>query len=113
MERVDLGAALEHIWNVVREANRFVENSKPWVLAKEGETERLGTVLYTLAETSRLLLVELYPFLPRTAPVGLAQLGAEWDPLDAEPLERWGVLKPGSPVTKGKPLFPRVERPGV
>ncbi len=113
MERVELGAALEHIWNVVREANRFVENSKPWVLAKEGETERLGTVLYTLAETSRLLLVELYPFLPRTAPAGLAQLGAEWDPLDAEPLERWGVLKPGSPVTKGKPLFPRVERPGV
>ncbi len=107
--RCDISGALDAVWAVVRDANRYVENGKPWTLAKTGEHEKLGSMLYTLAECCRLLLVVLYPWLPDTAANGLPQLGVEPDYADLRDQERWGVLIPGSTVTKGDALFPRLE----
>jgi methionyl-tRNA synthetase len=68
-------------------------------------------LLYVLAETIRHIALMLWPFMPETAETILSRLGATHD-LGKEPLselQTWGLLKPGTKVTKGEPLFPRLE----
>ncbi|MFA4985925.1 MAG: methionine--tRNA ligase [Candidatus Brocadiia bacterium] len=109
LENLALGEALDTIWEVVRDANKYVEQSAPWTLAKRGETDKLATVMYYLIETCRLLLVNLYPYLPDTFANGMPQLGASADTADLRPQEKWGLTKPGTKVSKGAALFPRIE----
>ena len=103
--------ALERIWDVIRQANRYVEESKPWVLAKDPSQEgRLHTVLYTLLESIRLISVCLWPFMPQSSAELRRQLGLDVTP-DTVPVgqDRWGLLSPGTKVDKGEPLFPQIE----
>ncbi|OGX05320.1 MAG: methionine--tRNA ligase [Omnitrophica bacterium RIFCSPLOWO2_12_FULL_50_11] len=100
-------AALDAIWEVVREANRFVEQNKPWVLAKENKKEELGNFLVGLLETVRLLGLVLTSFLPSTAEKILSSLGINGRPSIQD--MQWGSLKAGVRVEKGVPLFPKVE----
>ncbi len=109
LEEFALSNALEHIWQVVRDANKFVEVAAPWTLAKQNKKDELATVLYTLAETSRLLLVNLYPFIPETAPKGIAQLGISWNANDLGAQEQWGWLKPSTIISKPFALYPRLD----
>jgi len=113
IEGLRFNRALEQIWEVIRGANRYVEESKPWVLAKEpSQTQRLSSVLYTLLETLRLVSVCLWAFMPATSETIHGQLGLDVKP-DSAPADqmKWGFLKPGVKVNKGEPLFPRVELP--
>ena len=103
--------ALERTWNVIREANRYVEESKPWVLAKDAsQKERLQAVLYTLLESIRLVSICLWPFMPQSSEEMRRQLGLDATP-DATPVDqdRWGLLRPGTKVNKGNPIFPHIE----
>ena len=117
LEELSFSGALEDIWVAVRELNGYVEKSAPWKLAKEGD-EALSTVLYTLSEGLRILAVHLFPFVPGSAQGIWDQLGIDRD-LEAEikssefnfakEVELRGSDIAGLKVTKGAPLFPRIE----
>jgi methionyl-tRNA synthetase len=97
-------AASDAVRAVVSRANRFVEETAPWKLART-EPARLGTVLYTLAEVERLIAVALWPFMPSTSDRMLHQLGV---PENAS--TEWGQLAPGTKVAAQTALlFPRIE----
>jgi len=96
-------------------ANKYIDQEAPWDLAKRGDRERLAAVLYNVAEVLRILAVGFSPFLVEASPeigrqLGLADgeiSGARWEDL------RWGGLKPGTEVCRGKPLFPRLDPEAV
>ena len=76
LDRAELTQALEEAWKLVRRLNRYVEETKPWELAKdEADPERLDEVLYNLAEGLRVTTLLLVPYLPRTSEKLLAALG--------------------------------------
>jgi len=106
--------ALASIFELVNLANRYIETSAPWVLARDpAQHERLRTVLYHSAEAVRVASLFLYPFLPDTAEEINRQMGS---PLDLgkgrlrKGDSRWGGLSPGLRIAKGKSLFPRIEK---
>jgi len=113
LERFDFAGALAAIWELVARANKYVDEAAPWNLVREGQVERLHTVLYNLAEGLRVLTVLLSPFLPGLPPRVWPQLGLE----DAQQLQtwesarKWGILPPGTAVNRGPALFPRKEEP--
>jgi methionyl-tRNA synthetase len=103
--RLAVDEALTAITDLVRAANRYAEETKPWVLAKEGGPG-LATSLYHLAEAARLAAWYLTPFLPSTASEAHRRLGGR----EPEPgLGVFGAVSPGAPVTGGAPLFPRAQ----
>jgi methionyl-tRNA synthetase len=113
MDRLAFHQALRAIWKVVDLANRYVEATAPWNLAKNPKrAKRLSTVLYNLAETLRLLSLYLYPFMPKAMEELVRQLGLPDYPQKAVLAReyRWGRLKPGTRVEKGPHLFPRIEK---
>jgi methionyl-tRNA synthetase len=106
----DLTGALEEVWTLVRALNRYVEQRKPWELAKgDARAGELDRVLYTLADGLRVVAIALAAYLPATAPRILAALG--------QPTElAWENVAPNRTVTArgieaAAPLFPRVELP--
>ena len=109
LERLDPKGALDAIWAYVDELNKYIEDSKPWVLAKqESEREKLADFMFTLFESLRILGVILNPFLPETSKKILHALGIEEVP-HPRMLGDWGVLKPGTRLGKSVPLFPKAE----
>jgi len=104
---------LENLWEIVSGANRYIEETAPWKLAKDpSRAAELDTVLYNVAETLRLLCLHLHPFLPLSTERLWNDLGQKGS-LESVRLEteiRWGLLTPGTAVVKGEPLFPRVDR---
>jgi len=100
--------ALAAIWEFVGAVNRYVDSTQPWALAKEPERRaQLDTVLYSLAESLRLLGVALAPFLPDSALKIRQALGQTGDPKLSD--ATWGGLKAGTPVQKLSGLFPRID----
>ena len=109
LKQNQLQAALQSIWGLIGRANQYVDQTKPFSLAKDpAQARRLDEVLYNLAETCRVLAVLLWPFLPGTATKIYAQLGLAGTPdkLDAA---TWGGLPPGHKIGTPTPLFPRKE----
>jgi methionyl-tRNA synthetase len=93
-------------------SNRYIENSKPWLLAKDDKGECLDTILFNLAENIRHLAIAIYPFMPNTANIIMLSLALEEIDennfnLDKEKI--WGGVKPGSKTEKIKQLFPRLD----
>jgi methionyl-tRNA synthetase len=104
--------ALDAIWELVAAANKYVDETAPWALAKQGHTERLSAVAYNTLEALRWLSLMIAPFMPGKAAGLRAQLGLEprvgSEGRDSWP-SVWGEL-PGGTVTKpGDALFPRVD----
>jgi methionyl-tRNA synthetase len=121
LKQNQLQSALQCIWTLVNRANLYVEQTKPFNLAKDtAQAKRLDEVLYNLAETCRVLAVLLWPFLPGTAQKIYAQLGltgastlrskATTEDGPGKFTEAtWGGLKPGHKIGALAPLFPRKE----
>jgi len=110
MDGFDFQLAISEIWAVIGSANRYIETQAPWKLAKaevddENSRSRLDSVLATLAQTLRLVAVNLQPFLPGAAAEILDQLGVGDDAF--RPSWTWPV---GVLVSEPKPIFPRLER---
>jgi methionyl-tRNA synthetase len=100
--------ALESIFNLVGRANKYIDETTPWILAKDEEKKgRLGTVLYNLAETLRFSGVLLTAFLPETAKKINEQLVSK--NTDWSSLENFNGIVPGTKVVKGDNLFPRID----
>jgi methionyl-tRNA synthetase len=106
-ERFEVHAAMETAWELVARANALVEQKAPWKLAKDpSQSELLNAVLYTLAETSRILALLVSPVIPKASEQILAQLQA----INYRSLQ-WGGLPSGHELGKPIPIFPRVELP--
>ena len=108
MDGLHVADAIDEIFTLLRRANKYIDETAPWVLAKsEDSRSRLGTVLYNLLESIRFAAVSIKPFLPETADRILAQLNTEDGGLES--LESFGALVPGSRVGAGEILFARLD----
>jgi methionyl-tRNA synthetase len=103
--------ALAAIWELVRGANRYIDEAGPWTLYKEGQREQLDTVMYHILEALRFIGVLISPFMPGSAGALLASIGIAADENDLrwDKLQSFGLLPAGVRVKKGGPLFPRIE----
>jgi len=102
--------ALKATWKLVRRGNKYIDETMPWKLGREKDTERLGTVLYTLEEVLRLSALLVAPVIPETAARIWAQLGIEQEPaMSLLDDYRWGDRAPGSDVGRKEVLFPRID----
>ncbi len=109
MEALAFSDALVSIWAFITKANRYLEQTSPWTLAKKPEERgRLETVLNTGAEAVRLITYLVQPFMPSTAERIAEQVG--FPLVIADGWERWGSLPAGTHVGKVEPLFPRIDR---
>lgn len=103
-----LPEALESIFALISRANKYIDETTPWILAKdEASKGRLGTVLYNLAESLRIAAVLLSAFLPDTADKIYAQLNAQ--KTDWDSLKEFNGTVAGTKVIKGENLFPRID----
>lgn len=109
-EKMDFANALTAIWQLVNRANKYIDETMPWALAKDSARQsRLGTVLYNLLETIRLVTVMITPAMPEVAPQVWAQIGADAAANTAWTATEWGQTRAGQKVVKGAALFPRIE----
>jgi methionyl-tRNA synthetase len=105
LDRADLTAALDEIWQRVRRLNRYVEERAPWQLARSKErADELDLTLRSLAEGLRVVTVLLYPYMPATAERLLQALGQPEIELDGA---RFGARGGSARVTGIPPLFPK------
>lgn len=110
MDHMELNQAIKDVWNLIGRANKYIDETAPWILAKDpAQAERLQAVMYNLAEALRIVAILIAPFVPVTAPKIYEQLGlgkpGSFFMADAV----WGKLATGTKVQKGEPLFPRIE----
>lgn len=110
MENMEFSVALSTLWQLISRTNKYIDETAPWVLAKDQEKEKeLRSVMYHLAESLRISAVLLQPFLTQTPEKMFAQLGVEDQSLKAwDSIQTFGQLK-NAKVNKGEPLFPRLE----
>ncbi|ANC75374.1 methionine--tRNA ligase [Fictibacillus phosphorivorans] len=111
MEKLEFSIALSTIWQLVSRTNKYIDETQPWVLAKdEAKKAELGSVMYHLAESIRIVSVLIQPFMTETPAKIWSQLGlndknlTEWDSL-----KEFGAIPAKTKVEKGDPIFPRLE----
>lgn len=108
MKTLHVSDSLDEIWKVVDRANKYIDETMPWILAKTEDTKpRLETVLYNLAETIRFVASLLSSFMPETAELIKEQIGNP--DISIETLSEFGYLKSGAKVGKAVPLFARID----
>lgn len=104
---------LANIWQVIGRANKYIDETAPWVLGKDPEKKaRLASVMFNLAETLRVISILIEPFMPETPAKIQKQLGladradlTEWDSA-----AKWGMYPNDVTVEKGEIIFPRIDR---
>ncbi|WP_442601246.1 methionine--tRNA ligase [Paenibacillus sp. KN14-4R] len=114
MEKMEFSVALSAVWTFIGRTNKYIDETQPWVLAKdESQKEKLGSVMYVLAECQRISSVLLQPFMTRTPQRMWESLGIDgqaeltaWDSVHA-----FGALPAGTVVRKADPMFPRLDIP--
>jgi len=100
--------ALSHIWTLIGRSNKYIDETTPWILARDEEQKgRLGGVLYNLIEVLRIVSALVEPFLPTTAEKIREQISAE--DISFESLKNFGITKSGVKVNKGEIIFPRID----
>jgi len=112
MDTMDINAAIKVIWTLIGRANKYIDETGPWALAKDpAKSGRLNTVLYNLAETLRIIAILISPLMPVTAPKIWAQLGiaSDFGLVSLTDAEGWGKLPGGTKVGTLEPIFPRIE----
>ncbi|HBR28882.1 MAG TPA: methionine--tRNA ligase [Firmicutes bacterium] len=111
MEKLEVSGALTAIFHLIGRANKYIDEAAPWSLNKQGNHERLGTVLYTMVEVIRVSAVLLSPYLVESPARIFAQLGLDPEAaaIGLEAGSKWGLYPAGTKVRKGEPLFPRID----
>ncbi len=110
MDKLDIANAIAEIWKLVGKANKYIDDTAPWALNKNGETEKLKTVMYNLAEVLRQVTILISPVMPNVEAkvwqqLGLdaATAGQDWEAL------AWGGFPAGTKIQRGEALFPRID----
>ena len=111
MEKMEFSIALTALWQLISRTNKYIDETQPWILAKEAnKRESLGSVMAHLAESLRYVAVMLQPFLTRTPEKIFAQLGIKQEAVSMwNSLFEFGMILEGTKVMKGEPIFPRLE----
>ncbi len=110
IDQTQLNNALAEIFKVVSRANKYIDETAPWVIAKdESKKARLATVLYNLLDTIRIVATLLSAFMPTTMPQALEQIGACEKCATYDNADKFGILPPDVTVKKGEVLFPRID----
>ncbi|WP_296112506.1 methionine--tRNA ligase [uncultured Anaerococcus sp.] len=108
MDEFKFNEALESIWKLIRRANKYVDETEPWILGRdEKNLPRLNRVLYNLAETLRIVAQLIEPTMKDTTKIILEKLGT--DNKGFESAAEFGLLEEGAKVSKGKNLFDRLD----
>lgn len=110
MDKVDVANAIGEVWKLVAKANKYIDDTAPWTLNKNGEVEKLKTVMYNLAEVLRQVTILISPVMPNVAAKVWQQLGLsaeaagqDWTALG------WGGFPTGTKICRGEALFPRID----
>ncbi|RXI48679.1 methionine--tRNA ligase [Clostridium tetani] len=108
MEKLKIPEVLDEIWILIGRANKYIDETTPWILAKdEDKKDRLGTVLYNLSETLRIVSVLISAFIPKTSERINEQLNVDLTTWDS--IASFDGTKAGTKVVKGDALFPRID----
>ncbi|WP_105301651.1 methionine--tRNA ligase [Anaerococcus marasmi] len=108
MDEFNFNAALEAVWTLIRRANKYVDETEPWILGRdEANKERLDRVLYNLAETIRIVAQLIEPVMKNTTATILEKIGT--DNKGFESAGEFGLLEEGARVSKGANLFDRLD----
>ena len=109
IESLDISSALEEIIELCRKCNKYIDETEPWVLAKSDELkERLGTVLYNLLDSIRIVSTMLIPFLPTTSDLIFKELNIDINSFDK--VKEFNVLKSETTLNEPVILFNRVDK---
>jgi len=110
IDNVQINRALEEIFKVISRANKYIDETAPWILAKNEENKsRLAGVLYNLLEAIRITSTLLFPYMPSTMPKIWNQIGITSDNANYDNAGKWNVLPSDVTVQKGDVLFPRID----
>lgn len=108
MSKLEISVALDHIFDLFRACNKYIDETMPWTLAKdENKKDRLSTVLYNLVESIRIGTVLLSPFIPSACERIFKQLNT--DKINIESLKEFGIYETGTKVNEPDPIFQRIE----
>lgn len=108
IDQVNIPDALDEIWILIRRTNKYIDETTPWILAREPEKkDRLGGVLYNLLESLRFIGALVEPFIPNTAMKIKDQLNAK--DISFESLRSFDGTIPGDKINKGEIIFPRID----
>jgi len=109
MNAVDFPRALDAVWNIISRTNKYIDETAPWVLAKEdGDKEQLAAVMAHLAASLRVVAHLIQPFMMTTSNAIMEQLGLS-GAFDLENLELSGFPENVTVISKGTPIFPRLD----
>lgn len=111
MDKLFFHEALIETWNLIRRSNKYIDETQPWVLAKDvAKKAELANIMYTLAETLRIISVLISPFMPNTPNAIWSQLNINADSLKTwESILTFGELQKNVEITKGDIVFPRID----
>ena len=110
MDAMQFSTALTDLWKFVSRTNKYIDETAPWVLAKEeSNAPRLGRVMYNLCEALRHISIMLAPFPPDTSDKIAAVLGLSEEQRTWQSLDKWGALCPTAEIGKTDPIFPRID----
>ena len=108
MDKLEVSSALEHIFDLFRACNKYIDETMPWVLAKDDtKRDRLATVLYNLIESIRIATVLLQAFIPDTADKIFYQINTDLKGYDT--IDNFGGYVSGTKVNNPEVLFKRIE----
>lgn len=110
MDSLHIPEALENIWRVIQRANKYIDETTPWILAKdESKRARLASVMYNLCESIRIVSIFLQPYLTKTPEKIFAKLGIQDESLKTLDSAKFGKMEAGLKVEKGDALFQRLD----
>ena len=108
-EEFEIANSLQEIWSLVSRTNKYIDETSPWVLAKEENNEKLKSVIYHLIENLRRIAILISPFMEETSNKIFSQLGIEDEKLKTwESLENYDNIEDTKVIEKGEPLFMRL-----
>ncbi|MEN3008286.1 methionine--tRNA ligase [Pseudothermotoga sp.] len=108
MDSYQITEAVATVMEILALANKYFDECKPWLLVKQGQTEKLATVLYNVCETIKKVAIMFYPIMPNSSQEVLRRLGEKIEPETAH-LKVWNTISSGQKIDHGTPLFQKVE----
>ena len=111
MDKMMFSDALSEIWALIRRTNKYIDETAPWVLAKdEANKERLADVLYNIGEVLRMVAIMIQPFMPNSPKEIFRQLNIKDETLKSwESLKTFGLMPRDFSISKGEVIFPRID----
>ena len=110
MDNYHISNAIQELWKYISRVNKYIDETTPWILAKEGK-EELKSVMFNLAEGLRKIAIMAKPFIPEASEKILIQLGISKEDSQWDTLNRYDIIKPGTKVIyQGEPLFVRLDK---